>query len=199
MRLAVIICLVSVVASFVAGCGKEDRVQAYLERGIALFDQGDLVKARLELKNVLQIEPKQPQAWFLLAQIHEQEEEWRPAFNAYSRTVELDPTNHQARVKRGALLLAGDRAEEALVEAETVLAAEPAHPGALALRGAGKAVQGDLEAGAADAETALAADPEQAEALALLADIRTRQGHARRDWRQPHALGQQHIHRPNPG
>ncbi|MCG7896820.1 MAG: hypothetical protein JAY85_00010, partial [Candidatus Thiodiazotropha weberae] len=32
---------------------KEDRKQAYFDRGMELFDQGNYTKARLEFKNVL--------------------------------------------------------------------------------------------------------------------------------------------------
>jgi tetratricopeptide (TPR) repeat protein len=155
-----------------AGCGQEDRAQSYLQRGLDLYDRGDLVKAQLEFRNVLQIDPKDAQAWFMLGKIAEQQEEWRNAYSAYSKTVELSPENLEARAKLGTLLLAGNDIEGALAQAEAVLAAKPADASALALRGFIRVRQGDLDAALVDAESALAQAPQDREALALLAQVR---------------------------
>ena len=175
MRNASISCLILLLALGLTSCSREDQAQAYLERGSTLFEQGELTKARLELKNALQIDAEQPQAWLMLARAEEQAQNWRPAFQAYTRTVELDPENLPARIKLGTILVASGEREKALAEAETVLAAEPDNAGALALRGTVKAADGDLEGGAADAQAALAVDADHAEALALLAEIRSQQ------------------------
>ena len=57
MNRAIICTLAGLLALTAAGCGQEDRAQTYLERGQELYDQGNLVKARLEFKNALQIDP----------------------------------------------------------------------------------------------------------------------------------------------
>lgn len=162
-------------ATLMACDNQEERAQSYLERGIALYDEGNLVKARLELRNALQIDPKQAEAWLLLAKIAEQQEEWPAAYSAYGKTVELAPENWEARVKLGSLQLASNQIDAALTEAEKVLAANPEDPSALALRGFIGARRGDLEAALRDAETALDKDPQHREALALLAQIRLQQ------------------------
>lgn len=159
-----------------AACGEEDRAQTYMQRGLALYEKGSLVKARLEFKNVLKIDPKQAQAWFMLAQLDERDQNWQAAFKAYGRVVELEPSNWEARVKKGVLLLAGGNQEEALAEAEAVLTQDGTHPSALALRGAVKQARGDLDGAVADAQSALVVDPNHRESLGLLADIRMAQG-----------------------
>lgn len=158
-----------------AACGQEDRAQSYLQRGLELYDKGDLIKAQLEFRNVLQVDPKDAQAWFMLGKIAEQQEEWRNAYSAYSKAVELNPANLEARAKLGTLLLAGDDLEGAMEQAAAVLAAKPGDASALALRGFVRVRQGDLDAAIADAEAALEQAPQDRESLALLVQIRLEQ------------------------
>ena len=43
---------------FISSCsGPEEKKMKFFDKGTALFEQGDLVKARLEFKNTLQIDP----------------------------------------------------------------------------------------------------------------------------------------------
>ena len=174
-RFSATILVVLIAHTLVTGCSPEDRAQRYMERGVALYQEGDLVKARLEFQNVLQVDPKDAQAWLMLAKIAEQQEEWRSAFSAYQKTVELNPDNWEARVKLGSLLLAGNNIGDALAQAKAVLAANPDDPAALALRGAVRFRQGDPDAALTDAEAALLQDPTQREALALRARVRIQQ------------------------
>jgi tetratricopeptide (TPR) repeat protein len=154
----------------------EDRANAYLQRGMELFKQGDLVRAKLEFKNVLQIDPKKAQAWYLLAQIEEKQGNFREAFGDYSKMVELDPGNAAARLKRGAILLAAGQLDKALAEAKAVLAANPKDPGALALRGAVREREGHPDQAVADYLAALKIAPEHRDAVVLLAQLRVKQG-----------------------
>jgi Tfp pilus assembly protein PilF len=70
-----------------AGCDRGDRAERYLQRGIALFEQGDLVKSELELKNALQVDPRLGEAWFMLGRIAEADAAWQQAFGAYGKAV----------------------------------------------------------------------------------------------------------------
>ena len=163
-------------AALSAGCSSEGRAQRYMERGLALYEAGDLVKARLELRNVLQIDPRDAAAWLMLAKIAEDQEDWRSAYSAYGKTVELDPDNWAARVELGRLLLAADSPADALAQAEAVLAASPRDPAGLALRGSARLRQGDVDAALTDAQAAVQQAPTQREALVLLAQARIEQG-----------------------
>lgn len=53
-------------------CGsKEEREAEYYQRAEKLFAQGDYLKAKVEIKNALQINPKNVDVRYLLAQIEE--------------------------------------------------------------------------------------------------------------------------------
>lgn len=169
------ICLVLCVL-FLTGCGRVDRAQSYLQRGLDLYAQGSLVKARLEFKNVLKINPRDARAWFMVGQIEERREKWPDAYDAYARAVEFDPTHREARIKKGILALADGDPENAEAEAEAVLATNVTDPGALALRGAVRQRRGYLDGAVSDLQAALAQDTTHREAVSLLAKIRMEQG-----------------------
>jgi tetratricopeptide (TPR) repeat protein len=92
-------------AGLIAGCGVQEREQGYLQRGLALFDRGDFDGAKLDFKNVLQIDEGQAQAWYGLARVEEKQGDYADAIGAYARVLQLNPTNISAKVRRGILPL----------------------------------------------------------------------------------------------
>ena len=101
----------TVAVLLLAGCGgAEERKALYLEKAKLSLEAGDLDKARIELKNVLQIDPKDAQAYFQLGDIFDLKKEYRKAFNNYSKALELNPENLEYHAKIGTylLMLAGD-------------------------------------------------------------------------------------------
>jgi Tfp pilus assembly protein PilF len=75
-----------------AGCGgKEERKVKHLEKGKAFYEQADFEKAKIEVKNVLQIDPKSAEAFYLSGMIAEKQKEWQKAFGNYAQAVELKP------------------------------------------------------------------------------------------------------------
>jgi tetratricopeptide (TPR) repeat protein len=138
--------------------------------------QGNLAKAKLQFKNVLQINPRDSRAWYMLGQIEEAEGNGPGAYDAYARAVEFEPGHQEARIRKGILALGNNDPESALVEAQAVLETQPRDPAALALRAAVSQHQGNLEEAATDALAALSERPEHREALAVLAGTRMQQG-----------------------
>ena len=56
-------------ATLLGACGgKEERKARYLERGKAYFEEQNFDKARVEFRNVLQIDPKTAEAYLYLAE-----------------------------------------------------------------------------------------------------------------------------------
>ena len=91
MNIFKVIIIASVACLAIACGGAEERKAAYMEKAEKSLNAGDLDKARIELKNVLQIDPKDAQAWFKLGNIFERKQEFRKAFGNYSKAAELDP------------------------------------------------------------------------------------------------------------
>lgn len=127
--------MAALVAVLVACGGAEERKAAYLEKAEQSLTAGDLDKARIELKNVLQIDPKDAQAWFKLGTVFERQKEYRKAFGRYSKAAELDPGNaeYQGKLGRFYLILAGD-VEKATEKMELILAQDKADINGLLLK-----------------------------------------------------------------
>ena len=51
---------------FACGGGPGEKRDKFYKKGTALYQQGDYVKARLEFKNALQVDPKYAQGYYYL-------------------------------------------------------------------------------------------------------------------------------------
>jgi tetratricopeptide (TPR) repeat protein len=178
-RIPVVIAAMMGMTLMLPGCGgKEQRLVAHLEKGKSLLAQGDLDKARVEIKNVLQIDPKAAEAYYLAGLIEEKQQEWQKAFGNFLRTVELDPANRAARVKLGRLYLFGGDTAKAEESAAAVLAKSPDDPAALALKAAVLARKGDADTAMKIASDVIKKDPANTDAVSLLAGLKTSRGDA---------------------
>src|SRR3990170_1274175 len=81
--------LLFVVMMLVSCGGAEQRKAKYLARGNDYLEQQNYDKAIVELKNVLQIDPKYAEAYYLLGKAEENKTNWARAFGYYSKAVEL--------------------------------------------------------------------------------------------------------------
>lgn len=168
-RSGTIFCIVALAVLIVACGGAEERKAAHLEKGKGLYEQGQYVKARLEFKNVLQIDPKHVEALYMLGLADEKIHDWREAFASYSHAVKLDPGHVDARVKLGNLHLLNKAHDEALGAAEAALTYQPDHADALVLRGLALSRLGDREGAMRDARMAWETHPGHVNAASLLA------------------------------
>jgi tetratricopeptide (TPR) repeat protein len=144
------ICLAALpfaVAVVLASCGgKEERKAMHMEKGMAYYAQGNYDKARVELKNVLQIDPKTPEAYYMIGLIEEKQQKWQGAFSSYLKAVELNPDHIQAKVKLGRLYLLSGGLREAEEIMTDVLARRPGDPGGRFLKAAVLVRRGDIPA-----------------------------------------------------
>ena len=129
--------LLFALTAVIAGCGgKQEKVAAHLGKSRALYDQAIYDKARIEARNVLQIDPKNADAYYLLGLIDEERQEWQRALANYSKAVELNPGDLQAKVRLGRLNLFAGRLAEAESLMNEVLAMQPTDPGGRFLKAA---------------------------------------------------------------
>lgn len=87
------------VASLVACGGAEERKIKYLEKGKAYLADKNYDKAKIEIKNVLQIDPKYAEAYYLMGKLDEANKELGRALNNYTKAIELDPGHTDAKLK----------------------------------------------------------------------------------------------------
>jgi len=137
MKLYRILLLTLCVYALISCGGAEERKAVYLEKAEASLASGDLEKARIELKNVLQIDPKDGEAYYQLGKIFEQKKEYRKAYGNYIKAEELKPDlleNH-ARLGRFYLLLMNDT-DKAQEKIDLILSKEPNNSDGLLLKAA---------------------------------------------------------------
>lgn len=178
MNLRTIVGVIAIALALVACGGAEDRKAAHMEKGQALFDEGNFEKARLEFKNVLQIDPKDVPARFALAQSLEKLQNWRGAAGHYLGVLETDPNHVESLSRMGQIYLLGRNNEKAQEHADRILALNANDPDGLTLRAGVKSLNNDLDGALADALAAVEAAPGHANASALLASLYLRDGKA---------------------
>lgn len=117
------------------GCSSsEDRQAKYLERAQQSFEKKDYDKARIDLKNVLQINTSNAQARLLLAKLEERQQNWPQMFANLSAAVEADPKLIEARIKLAELLVGANQPDKAEEQIQKVLELEPNNTEAMAAR-----------------------------------------------------------------
>ncbi len=175
MNSRLVLCIVMV--SVLSACGgKEKRLSEHLSKGREFFDQGLYEKAQVELKNVLQIDPKVAEPYYLFGKIEERQKNLQKAFGYYLKAVELDPANEGARAKLGSFYLFSGDSANAKQQADAILSADAADPDGLVLKASIQAREKDVPGAIAIAEQVVASHPAHTDARALLAALVTSQG-----------------------
>ncbi len=170
-----------VAVSLVACGGPEERKAKYRLRAQEYFQEGNYPKARVAIRNVLKIDPKDAEAYFLYAQVEEKEKNWRNAVTGYQQVVELDPGHDRAWLKLGKYYLEARAVERVDQAADRVLALHPDHVGAQSLKIAALAVGGHVDDALAQAEQLRTSAPKEVDPALLLASLyaaRTRSAEA---------------------
>ena len=170
-RFTILVLVAGFVLASIGCSGSEDRKASFLERALRAYEAGDFSKARLDLKNVLRIDPKDALAWYWMGKSEAAEGRVREAYAAYSRAVETDPGQLQARVKRAQLLLTAGDVDRADIDVQAAYAMAPRDPDVLVLSGALKRVKGNVKGSEDEARQALEIKPGHVGASSLLAAL----------------------------
>ena len=170
MKLCRILLLTISVYALISCGGAEERKAVYMEKAIASIDAGDYDKARIELKNVLQIDPKDGTARYYLGKVFEKQKEYRKAFGAYRKAEELSPellVNH-AKLGHFYLLLLNDP-EKAQEKVDLILSKEPDNSSGLLLTAAMEVKNKNNDKAIKIVEGIVTRDPEHIESVMFLA------------------------------
>ncbi|WP_321413103.1 tetratricopeptide repeat protein [uncultured Desulfobacter sp.] len=127
--------MVLVLLILVAACGSPDeKKMAFFEKGKKLLESGDVVTARLEFKNAIQIDPDFAQAYHYLGKAELRSKNPKAAFGALAKAVKLDPENTAARLDLGRLFLAANALDQAEEQMDVILKNAPDHEDAILLK-----------------------------------------------------------------
>jgi len=165
--------------SLIACGGPEERKAQYRARAQEFLEAGNYPKARVALRNVLKIDPKDADAYFLVAQVEEKEKNWRNAVSLYQQVVQLVPDHTAALVTLAKYYLEARLTEQVLSTADKVLAKDPQHPQAKALKIAVLAVEGQLPEAMTKAEALRSQFPTEPDVAVLLATLHGQRQHYR--------------------
>ena len=113
--------------------GAEDRIENYLDKAKQSLSENDTVKAKIDIQNVMQINPKNPEAYYLLAVIAEDSKDYKKAFGLFLKAVELDETNVDARYHLGRFYMQLGERDKTQIEADKINSQIPNHINARSL------------------------------------------------------------------
>ena len=96
--------------------GAEERKASYIAKAKAFVSEENFEKARIELKNALQISPKDIEARYMLAEVSEGLKDWQQAAANYRFIIDLDKKHVKARNQMARLYYLSKNFKELLLE-----------------------------------------------------------------------------------
>jgi tetratricopeptide (TPR) repeat protein len=183
--------VLTLILSLLMACGgKEERKAKYLEKGKTYLAEGNYDKARIEFKNVLQIDPKMADAYLYLGEINEKKRVWRKAFKNYMKASELDPERIEPRLRLATFYLvqartlrstedkegAADAMGLAREQVDEVKSRDPENLEGLTLEANLWALEGEAEKAVQQLEGVLQKDAGLQSAAMLLASLYDQEG-----------------------
>lgn len=157
-------------ALLLAGCSsKEERAQSYYAHAMQLISEHDDVKARLELRNALQLKDDMIGAWRALNQIEERTNNFQGVIAASRKISELDPKDIEARLRLAKIAVLGGALDQALDWVNKASEIDPKYPGTLSLKAAILLKLNDHNGAIQEARKALEIEPGNLDAIIVLA------------------------------
>lgn len=168
---------IAVAAAMLAACsGAESRKASFVAQSEKHMAMHDWQKARIDLRNALQIDPKDQKLQFMAALVAERVGDYNEAAGRYQALIDHDKTDVAARAALARLYAGAGVPAEAIRLAEAGLALAPTEPKFLTARGVGRAMSGDTIGALQDAEAAISQLPTDADTAVLIASLYQRKG-----------------------
>ena len=165
----------AVMAGFLMACGGPDaRKQKSLTASQAFLEEGNLDKARIELRNVLQIDPNDAEARYLSGVVAERLENIRQAAGHYRGTLDIASDHVEARAALARIHVVAGLPNEAIEIVTESPSPVESSADLLAVRGAARAQLGAIDDALRDAEQSVALDANNERAIALYAGVLAR-------------------------
>jgi len=158
--------------ALLAGCGSpEERAAEYLEKAEALYEQEDYVTARIEAMNAAQIEPRNADVRYLLAQIEEKEQNFRKAMGHLQVAIDADPDHLESRIKLGNYYILSKAPELATEQAAAAIKLAPDNAEARLLQARIFLLKEDFATAMDEVDATLAINPNLINAIMLKAGL----------------------------
>ena len=156
--------------------GVDARKHEFLNRGQKYYNEKNYDKARVELRNALQIDPKFVEARYLAGMIAEKRSDIREAAGQYQAAVDANPKYEPARAALARIYVIGGLSSKARELVDQGLKDNPTSAALLTVRGALQAQAGQLSAALEDAEAAAILQPNDEYTISLLASLYKQSG-----------------------
>lgn len=172
MNRCLVLGFVLVTAIGVVACGSpEEQKTKYRTSAEAYLREGNFPKARVALRNVLKIDPKDAEAYFLYAQVEGKERNWMKAASGYQEVLRLDPNHERASIKLAKYYLEMRGLQQAGEIADRVLTAHPGSVPAQAIKVALQAVSGHINDALKQAEKLVGDAPSEPDSALVIASL----------------------------
>jgi len=165
----------SILVIALSACGgAEDRKEKYLEKGKAYLNESNYDKARLEFKNVLQIDPKYAEAYFYMGQLSEENKDFKKSITNYRKAIELNPKYTLSKIKLSRIyVVAGtesfiNEAKKLLIEINNE---EPGNSEAALISATIEYKTGNKKKAVADLESVVKSDKNLVQGIGLLSTV----------------------------
>ncbi len=169
--------LVLALAGLLVACGgSEERKAKYMEEGKHLYDEGNYKKALLSYKNVLQIDPKDAEARYQLAESTSKLGEIEAAVGQYRAVIDLDPKHLMSRLRMGQIYLMVNQPDNAEAMAKEVEAIDPENIEGIVLKAGVQIAKKNTDAAYIEIDKALKKQPDDVQANLLKASLDARSG-----------------------
>ena len=164
-------------ALFLVACtSAEERAQNYYKSGSEYLANKDYAKASVEFRNALKIKDDFPDAWYGMAMIEQNAQNWPKVFGDLNKVLELQPKHTKALTELSRLSLLRGDLPTALANANSAYENEPDNPEIVALKAA-VLLRLDDRTGAAElAEKALKLKPHHADGSIVKATLQQSAG-----------------------
>jgi tetratricopeptide (TPR) repeat protein len=168
--------IASIAAYQVLSGGRPGRAARHVARAEEYRTHGDLLRARVELRNAAVILPTDGHIRYLLGRVEEESSNFSEALVHYEAAVGANPRDAEARSAQARLLVFGGHLDEALASIGKGISLDADNPHLLALRGEIQIRRGDLQAASVDINAAAQRAPTDTYVASMLASLRQQQG-----------------------
>jgi tetratricopeptide (TPR) repeat protein len=122
--------LLGLIACLFSGCKHDPnaRKQKFLKSGQEYFATGQYEEAAIQYGNVLQLDPRDANAHYQLAECEIKLQQWLPAFQELQHTLQLQPVNYPAHLEIANLLIASHNFKDAQPHVDLLLQKTPDDP-----------------------------------------------------------------------